>query len=52
MQVYAEAERAILADAPAVPLYIRPDGRLFDAGVANVSFDSMGWVDLWRAWMK
>ncbi len=52
VQVYVEAERAILADAPAVPLYIRPDGRLLNNRIANVNFDSMGWVDLWRAWMK
>jgi len=51
-QLYAEAERSILADAPVVPLYVRTESRLLDNRVLNVNFDSLSSVDLWRAWVK
>ena len=46
------AERKILADAPAVPLVVFADFRLMNNRVANVRFNSMVWADLWRAWVK
>jgi oligopeptide transport system substrate-binding protein len=52
VQTYAEAERLILADAPAVPLSVFADARLLNGRAANVRFNSMGWVDLWKAWTK
>ena len=52
IQRYAEAERLVLADAPAIPLSVFADARLLNSRVANVRFDSMGWVDLWRAWVR
>ncbi len=52
LQRYAEAERIILADSPAIPLIVFADARLFDSRAVNVRFSSIGWVDLWRAWME
>lgn len=52
VQRYAEAERLILADAPAIPLYAFADARLLNGRVANVRFNSMGCADLWRAWVR
>ena len=52
IQRYAEAERLILADAPAVPLSVFADARLFNSRAVGVRFNSMGWADLWRAWVK
>ena len=49
---YAEAERLVLADVPEIPLIVFADARLVGGRVANVRFDSMGWVDLWRAWVR
>jgi ABC-type transport system substrate-binding protein len=52
VQNYAEAERLVMADAPLVPIWVYADFRLLDSRVANVRFNSMGWPDLWRAWVK
>jgi oligopeptide transport system substrate-binding protein len=52
LQRYAEAERLILADAPEIPLIVFADARLFNSRVTNVRFNSIGWVDLWRAWVR
>ncbi len=52
VQLYENAERKILADAPAVPLVVFADFRLMNNRVANVRFNSMVWADLWRAWVK
>jgi ABC-type transport system substrate-binding protein len=52
VRLYSEAERSIMADAPVVPILVFADYRLVDTRVANVSFNSMGWVDLCRAWVK
>jgi ABC-type transport system substrate-binding protein len=49
---YAEAERLILADSPQLPLIVFADARLFTSRVAGVRFNSFGWADLWRAWVK
>ena len=52
VRLYAEAERLILADAPVVPILVYADYRLSSTRVAGVSFSSMAWVDLWRAWLR
>jgi ABC-type transport system substrate-binding protein len=52
VQLYAEAEAQILADAPVVPLLLVADYRLLNSRVANVRFNLMTWVDLWRAWVR
>ena len=52
IQLYAEAEQKILADAPVIPLVVYADYRLTNSRVANVKFNSMGWADLWRAWVR
>jgi peptide/nickel transport system substrate-binding protein/oligopeptide transport system substrate-binding protein len=52
IQRYAEAERLVLADAPAIPLSVFADARLFNSRVVDVRFNSMSWVDLWRAWVR
>jgi oligopeptide transport system substrate-binding protein len=52
VQLYAEAEQKILADAPAIPLYVFADALLLNSRVANVRFNSMFCADLWRAWVK
>ena len=41
----SEAERLVLADAPAIPLSVFADARLLNSRVANVRFNSMGWAD-------
>jgi len=52
IRLYSEAEASIMADAPVVPIVVYADYRLVGTRVANVSFNSMAWVDLWRAWVK
>jgi ABC-type transport system substrate-binding protein len=52
VQLYAEAERLIMADAPAIPLYAFADALLLNSRVANVRFNSMFCADLWRAWVR
>jgi ABC-type transport system substrate-binding protein len=52
IRLYSEAEASIMADAPAVPIVVYADYRLVDTRVADVSFNAMAWVDLWRAWVK
>ena len=51
-QRYAEAQRLILADVPEIPLIVFADARLLNDRVAGLRFDSMGWADLWRAWVR
>jgi ABC-type transport system substrate-binding protein len=51
-QIYAEAERLILADAPVVPVFVFAGHRLFSERVANVRFNGMDLVALWRAWVR
>ena len=52
IRLYSQAEALIMADAPVVPILVYADYRLMDTRVAGVSFNSMAWVDLWRAWVK
>ena len=52
VQRYAEAERQILDDAPAIPVFVYADVRLPNNRVTNVDFNSLAWVDLWRAWVR
>jgi oligopeptide transport system substrate-binding protein len=52
VQLYAEAEQQILVDAPVVPLLLVADYRLLNSRVADVRFNLMAWVDLWRAWVR
>jgi len=33
-------------------LIVFADARLLNNRVANVHFNSMGWADLWRAWVR
>ena len=52
IRLYSQAEALIMADAPVVPILVYADYRLMDTRVAGASFNSMAWVDLWRAWVK
>jgi peptide/nickel transport system substrate-binding protein len=52
LQLYAEAEQKMMADAPAVPVYAFADFKLLNNRVAGVHFKPMYGADLWRAWVK
>ncbi len=51
-QWYAEAQRLIFSDAPMIPLIVFADARLSSSRVADLRFSSLGWADLWKAWVR
>ncbi len=52
LDLYAQAERRILSDAPVIPLYFYRDFRVADTRVQNQVLDPMGAMDMWKVWVK
>jgi oligopeptide transport system substrate-binding protein len=52
LDLYAQAEKKILSDAPVIPLYFYRDFRVADTRVQNQVLDPMGAVDMWKVWVK
>jgi oligopeptide transport system substrate-binding protein len=52
LDLYAQAERQIMADLPVIPLYVDDSYSLVSGRVAGFSVTPMGWVDMWRVWVR
>ena len=50
--LYAQAEKIILTDMPAVPLYFYRGYRVSNNRIANFVWNPMGFVDMWTLWVK
>ena len=50
--LYAQAEKLILADMPAIPLYFFRDFLVTDDRIGGFVRDPMGFVDMWDLWEK
>lgn len=50
--LYAQAEKLILTDMPAAPLYFYRDFRVTNNRVANFVHNPMGFTDMWTLWVK
>ena len=51
LQIYAQAEKQILADAPVIPLYFCCDYRIMDTRVLGQQHDPMGGEDMNLVWV-
>ncbi len=51
LQLYAQAERLILADVPVIPLYFYRDYRIMDTRVKGQRHDPMGSADMNLVWV-
>jgi peptide/nickel transport system substrate-binding protein len=52
LDLYAQAERKILADVPVIPLYFCRNFRVANARVQGQALDPMGTMDMWKVWVK
>jgi peptide/nickel transport system substrate-binding protein/oligopeptide transport system substrate-binding protein len=50
--LYSQAEKLILTDMPAVPLYFYRDFRVSNNRIANYVHNPMGFTDMWTLWVK
>ena len=50
--LYAQAEKIILTDMPAIPLYFYRDYRVTNNRIANFVLNPMLFVDMWTLWVK
>ena len=50
--LYAQAEKLILADMPAIPLYFFRDFLVTNNRIGGFVRDPMGFVDMWNVWVK
>jgi oligopeptide transport system substrate-binding protein len=50
--LYAMAEKGILADAPVIPLSFERDFRVLDDRVQDQVLDPLGFVDMWKVWVQ
>ncbi len=50
--LYAQAEKLVLADMPAVPLYYYRYLRVSRARIGGFTVDPMGFTDMWRVWVR
>ena len=50
--LYAQAEKLILTDMPASPLYFYRDFRVTNNRIANFVHNPMGLTDMWTLWVK
>ena len=51
LQIYAEAEKLILADAPVIPMYFDRDYRVMNTRVLGQQHDPMGSEDMNLVWV-
>ena len=50
--LYAQAEKHILADVPAAPLYFYRDFRVINNRIGGYQHDPMGFTDMWKVWVE
>jgi oligopeptide transport system substrate-binding protein len=50
--LYAQAEKLILSDMPAIPLYYYRDFLVTNNRIGGFARDPMGFVDMWDVWVK
>lgn len=50
--LYAQAEKLVLADMPAIPLYYFRTFLVTDNRIGGFVRDPMGFVDMWKVWVK
>jgi oligopeptide transport system substrate-binding protein len=50
--LYNEAQKVILADAPCVPVYTYRDARATNNRIGGFSYNSFGLVNMWSVWVK
>jgi len=50
--LYAQAEKMILGDAPCIPLFFSREFRVISARVQGQVLDPMGFVDMWNVWVQ
>ena len=50
--LYNEAQKVILADAPCVPVYTYRDARASNNRMGGFSYNSFGLVNMWEVWVK
>jgi len=50
--LYAQAEKLILADMPAIPLYFFRDFLVTNNRIGGFVRDPMGFVDMWDVWVR
>jgi len=52
MNLYNEAQKLILTDAPCVPVYTYRDARATNNRIGGFSYNSFGLVNMWSVWVK
>ena len=50
--LYLQAEKMMLTDAPCIPIYYYRDFRVTNNRIANFVHDPMGLTDMWTLWVK
>ena len=50
--LYNEAQKLILADAPSVPVYTYRDARASNNRIGGFTYNSFGLVNMWEVWVK
>jgi oligopeptide transport system substrate-binding protein len=51
LNLYAQAEKLVLADAPIIPLYFYRDYRVTNNRVKGYYHDPLGLTDMWKVWI-
>jgi peptide/nickel transport system substrate-binding protein/oligopeptide transport system substrate-binding protein len=52
INLYLQAEKLMLTDAPCIPIYYYRSFRVTNNRIANFSRDPMGFTDMWTLWVK
>ena len=50
--LYNQAQKLILADAPCVPVYTYRDFRVTNNRIGGFTYNSFGLIDMWNVWVK
>jgi oligopeptide transport system substrate-binding protein len=50
--IYNEAEKLILTDAPCVPVYTYRDARASNNRIGGFNYNAFSMVDMWKVWVK
>ena len=51
--LYAQAEKLILADVPVIPIYFYRDFRVSNTQrIGGFNYNPMGFIDMWKVWVK
>ena len=50
--LYNEAQKLILADAPAIPLYTYRDARMTNNRIGGFTYNAFALTDMWKLWVK